>query len=559
MDERELLILNPEPFVWQHKDKDIAKPFTVSKFFFDIDGGYFQIKEGQGGSGARRFPYKTDKITLKIGNGAVEGPFPNEVALLTRLRQVKYPGYYYLIDAMGLISTDAGNILAIGSDGLLYVPNGGEGSTTYIADGENTTVTGTGTSVDPYQINVPNVGGSQNLHQTLENGTSAIFGSGDLETQQTIIDLGTPLDGDKRVVGFITGKQPYPMQFFMYENTYFSQGFNVEGSKNGIITIDNGNVFLSKTTSSGVEQTTVGIQDPTNITSINAPAPTSDGDYYFGTTINGQKFDSTGNINIPTGGGTVTSVTGVSNETTVANGTTTPVIGISSVYTAARDAVANAKVENNLTASTTVAPSKTAVNTALALKANLASPALTGTPTAPTASNGNNSAQLASTAFVRNSTKERLFTDNSTTAAPLTTTESIIHSYQVPANAFRVGTVVEYYATLFKPASDGTSTYFLYVNTTNSLVGALPLGSALSAAASRYLDFSRRMKFKSGNTVFLGQSQSVATPTNMGVAMNSTTTQTADVTQPLWFILTCTNSSATNVVNLEFVEVLFSY
>ncbi|MGS7253237.1 phage tail protein [Pseudomonas anuradhapurensis] len=44
---------------------------------------------------------------------------------------------------------------------------------------------------------------------------------------------------------------------------------------------------------------------------------------------------------------------------------------------------------------------KTQIDTALALKANLASPALTGVPTAPTAAIGTNTAQLANTAFVR--------------------------------------------------------------------------------------------------------------------------------------------------------------
>jgi hypothetical protein len=42
-----------------------------------------------------------------------------------------------------------------------------------------------------------------------------------------------------------------------------------------------------------------------------------------------------------------------------------------------------------------------AISTAIATKANLASPALTGTPTAPTASVGTNTTQLASTAFVQ--------------------------------------------------------------------------------------------------------------------------------------------------------------
>lgn len=45
-------------------------------------------------------------------------------------------------------------------------------------------------------------------------------------------------------------------------------------------------------------------------------------------------------------------------------------------------------------------PVSTAQQTALNLKANLASPALTGTPTAPTASAGTNTTQVATTAFV---------------------------------------------------------------------------------------------------------------------------------------------------------------
>lgn len=69
------------------------------------------------------------------------------------------------------------------------------------------------------------------------------------------------------------------------------------------------------------------------------------------------------------------------------------------VSTATQTAI-DAKVSDNLTASTTVAPSKTAVNTALALKANLASPAFTGTPTVPTATAGTNTTQAASTAYV---------------------------------------------------------------------------------------------------------------------------------------------------------------
>jgi hypothetical protein len=49
---------------------------------------------------------------------------------------------------------------------------------------------------------------------------------------------------------------------------------------------------------------------------------------------------------------------------------------------------------------TTIAPSQNAVFDALALKATIASPTFTGTPAAPTASANNNSTQLATTAYV---------------------------------------------------------------------------------------------------------------------------------------------------------------
>jgi len=85
----------------------------------------------------------------------------------------------------------------------------------------------------------------------------------------------------------------------------------------------------------------------------------------------GVKFPTVDAINAglaTKGNGTVTSVTGVSNETTVASGTTTPVIGIASAYTAARDAVANGKVADAIVDGvTTVAPSQNAVFDALAM------------------------------------------------------------------------------------------------------------------------------------------------------------------------------------------------
>ena len=564
MDDRELLILNPEPFVWQHKDSKIALPYTVSKFFFDIDMGYFQIKEGRGGSGARRFPYLIENITIKVGNGAIEGPFPSDVALLVRLRQLNYPGFIEMVNAMGLISLDANNILAIGSDGLLYVPNGGEASTTYIADGTNTTVTGSGTFIDPYQINAEG-GGSENLQQgagiVLDDSTpgTVIISANGLEYRDDGNGFGWRLIGknpanygmlgdgavdlsDSQEPGnygatgqnafatgqgnvaegsfssvFGTGNNSYGYSSFTegLQNNNTSQAGHVEGQNNnadnhiaihiegrnntatsdqahveGISNAASGqnshvegeqniataanshvggignqsdtfaetaigqygtvspsfgsnyeptdrqfnvgvgyvndetsetilrdglSVFKSGlvtapeltndlidaggdktlTTKDWVLENAGGGSTPTELTAV--PSPTdvvinSSTQLGSGATIGLTDGTNAGLLSpaektklagIATGAtantGTVTSVTGVSGETTVATGTTTPVIGIASAYTAARDAVANAKVENNLTASTTVAPSKTAVIGGLALKEDVANKATTMT------------------------------------------------------------------------------------------------------------------------------------------------------------------------------------
>lgn len=60
-----------------------------------------------------------------------------------------------------------------------------------------------------------------------------------------------------------------------------------------------------------------------------------------------------------------------------------------------------ANLSTDLTASATKYPSVNAVNTGLGLKANLASPTLTGTPSAPTATAGTNTTQIATTAFAQ--------------------------------------------------------------------------------------------------------------------------------------------------------------
>ena len=65
----------------------------------------------------------------------------------------------------------------------------------------------------------------------------------------------------------------------------------------------------------------------------------------------------------------------------------------------------------------TAKPVSTAQQTALDLKANLASPALTGSPTAPTQTNGDNSTKLATTAYADGKVAQTI-TNGTTTSAP---------------------------------------------------------------------------------------------------------------------------------------------
>lgn len=75
-------------------------------------------------------------------------------------------------------------------------------------------------------------------------------------------------------------------------------------------------------------------------------------------------------------------------------------------------------------------PVSNATQTALNAKADLASPALTGTPTAPTAAAGTDTTQIATTAFVKAGldTKQPLDADLTTIAGLTATTDNIIQS-----------------------------------------------------------------------------------------------------------------------------------
>jgi carbonic anhydrase/acetyltransferase-like protein (isoleucine patch superfamily) len=117
--------------------------------------------------------------------------------------------------------------------------------------------------------------------------------------------------------------------------------------------------------------------------------------------------DETGTGNVvlstsPTLTGTPTLPTGTIVVTQTAGNSSTAIATTAFVGDAVSTAVGASVADAINDGTTTIAPSQNAVFDALALKASLASPTLTGKPLAPTATSGTNTTQLATTAFVTN-------------------------------------------------------------------------------------------------------------------------------------------------------------
>ena len=248
----------------------------------------------------------------------------------------------------------------------LYAAIDEEASATIIIDGENTTVTGTGTAIDPYQINTE-AGGSQNLQQTLENGN------------ETNLDIKFPFDEGKGVVyddenrrfGFAITDIPRMIDLNKDENIFTSLGLYNSYlelyTENTEFTGFKANQEFDLTglseermyfTQKGYVDDAIAAAIPGGgaVDSVNGQTGTvvldADDISDSGTTNKWTNASEKATWNAK-GNGTVTSVTGVSGETTVASGTTTPVIGIASAYTTARTNYADSKVLNTLSGSET--------------------------------------------------------------------------------------------------------------------------------------------------------------------------------------------------------------
>jgi hypothetical protein len=302
----------------------------------------------------------TDRIT--VTNGATT---PTIDIALTYAGQSS-------ITTLGTITTGTWNGTTIS------VPNGGTGATTLTGY-----VIGNGTSAMTASTTIPvaDVTGAQTVANKSTDGTFASSNDTNYPSQlavQTYVntkvaaatpDATTSATGKIQLAGDLTGTATAP----------------VVGT--GKITSDkilDATIATADIAASAITSTLIA--DGTIITADLGAA-----------SVTNAKIGET--ITVANGGTGATTLTGYVKGTGTTAMTASATIPVADVTGAQTTANISSSITTN-TGSTTMYPSVAAVETALALKAPLGSPALTGVPTAPTAAAGTNTTQIATTAFV---------------------------------------------------------------------------------------------------------------------------------------------------------------
>jgi hypothetical protein len=116
-------------------------------------------------------------------------------------------------------------------------------------------------------------GGSQDLQQTLENGTNADYGNSYIELMDGAID--------NKSVSIVTGNGNIRSGLGL-TNTSLSLDNGVQGGTAGGMAVDNGIFNLYQATTGG-KLTRIHATTPTNVTNLHFPAKAIDGDYTLAT------------------------------------------------------------------------------------------------------------------------------------------------------------------------------------------------------------------------------------------------------------------------------------
>lgn len=105
--------------IWQHFIVD-GKTFILSDCYCKTNGDFFRVVE-MGGSQRNEFHFSQIEV---FNIGGLAETFTSSLALMQRLKSLNYVGFIREGDVVtaDLISTDASNLVTIGSDGGLFVP-----------------------------------------------------------------------------------------------------------------------------------------------------------------------------------------------------------------------------------------------------------------------------------------------------------------------------------------------------------------------------------------------------------------------------------------------------
>ena len=134
--------------------------------------------------------------------------------------------------------------------------------------------------------------------------------------------------------------------------------------------------------------------------------------------------------------------------------------------------------------------------------------------------------------------KQTNFHKDAVTSSAITgvTANTILISCLVPANTFAVGTVAEVRCNIQRSGGNGTATYRMYTNTSNSLSGASQLGTYNNTATQLYTPFKRLFAFKTGNVIFGAGANSTLLNDEV-VSTVAPSSNTFDTTVDNWIII----------------------
>ncbi len=136
------------------------------------------------------------------------------------------------------------------------------------------------------------------------------------------------------------------------------------------------------------------------------------------------------------------------------------------------------------------------------------------------------------------------------TAVTGVTANTILVSALIPANTFTVGSLAEVRCNIQRVGANGTATYRMYTNTSNSLSGATQLGTYNNTATQLFTPFKRLFGFKTGNVIFgAGSASTLASDETVSTVAPSS--NTFDPTVANYFIIAVQPANASDSFTSE--------